>query len=68
MAIFIIGKGVWCCSNVIIEALFGRIEQKHALSGFFIHRNVAFPQRLARVGQALTISLLSSHNYETASS
>ena len=39
MAIFFIERAILIFANAIIEPFFGRIEQKHALSGSFYQRH-----------------------------
>jgi len=56
MAILFIERVLYVAANAIIEPFFGRIEQKHALSGFFYQRHPVDYKIFIFLGQPLYIS------------
>jgi hypothetical protein len=56
MAIFFIKGDSFVIANATIEPFFGRIEQKHALSGSFYQRHPIDYKFFIFLGQPLTYS------------
>ena len=53
MAIFFIERASFVIANATIEPFFGRIEQKHALSGSFYQRHPIDYKTFIYLGQPL---------------